>query len=89
MCACRQAPLHYGWLQYVWLCSDVLEVFLDAPQCVGTLPQLGYLIVRQGHVDHAAHAGVVQHAGQRQEDLLTNTIHILQKYTHTQLGKEE
>lgn len=82
-----------SWLhiiQYVWLCLDVLEVFLDAPQRISTLPQLGHLFIRQGHVDHAAHTGAVQHTGQRQEDLLTNTIHILQKYTHmyTQLGKE-
>lgn len=89
MCACRQASLHHGCV-CVRVCSDVLQVLLDAPQSVSALLELGHLGVRQGHVDDAAHTGVVQHAGQRQEDLLTNTIHVLQKYkqTHTGFGKE-
>lgn len=76
-------PLHEGRVLYLQVGSDVLEVLLDAPQRVGTLPQLGHLGVGQGHVDHAAHAGAVQHAGQRQEDLLANTIHVLRKHAHT------
>lgn len=77
-------PLHHGCVLCEQVCSDVLEVLLDAPQRVGTLPQLGHLGICQGHVHHTAHAGAVQHAGQRQEDLLTNTIHVLRKNTHTQ-----
>ena len=67
--------------------SDVLQVLLDAPQSVGAVPQLGHLGVRQGHVDHAAHAAAVQHAGQRQEDLLADAVHVLGKdaHVHTQV----
>lgn len=79
VCAFQQAPVHHGCVSW---CSDVLEVLLDAPQCVCTLLQLGHFIIRQGHVDHAAHTGAVQHAGQRQEDFLVNTEHILQKQSH-------
>ena len=89
MCACRQASLHHGCVSRVQVCSDVLQVLLDAPQSVGALPELGHLGVRQGHVDYAAHTRVVQHAGQRQEDLLTNTIHVLHKYRQTYTGFSE
>lgn len=62
----------------VQLSSDVLEVLLDAPQRVCTLLQLANLAVSQGHVDHTAHATAVQNAGQGQEDLFTDTIHVLE-----------
>ncbi len=73
---------------FVRMCSEILEVLLDAPQRVGTLPQLRHLRVRQGHVDHTAHTGAVQHAGQGQEDLLANTVHVLHKHTYTELKEE-
>lgn len=66
-----------------WVRSEVLEVLLDAPQRVGALLQLGHLVVRQGHVDDVAHAAAIQHAGQRQEDLVTDAVHVLRKDTHT------
>lgn len=66
---------------YVRECSQVLEVLLDAPQCVGALLQLGYLGVCQGHVDHAADATAVQDARQRQEDLLTDAVHVLKTHS--------
>lgn len=80
MCVCLR-PLRRWCVLCVQVCSNVLEVLLDAPQCVGALLQLGHLVVRQGHVDHAAHAVAVQHAGQRQEDLLANAIHVLREHT--------
>jgi len=67
----------------VQLCSQVLEVLLDAPQSVSALLQLGHLVISQGHVDHAANAGAVQNAGQRQEDLVTNAVHVLENTIHT------
>lgn len=56
---------------------DVLQVLLDVPQCVGTGLQLSHLVIRQGHVDHAGHASTVQHAGQTQIHLVTDSIHAL------------
>lgn len=67
----------------VCVCSDVLEVLLDPPQRVGTLPQLGHFCICQTHVDHTAHTAAVQHTRQGEEDLLTNAIHVLGKYKHT------
>lgn len=63
--------------------SNVLQVLLDAPQRVGAVPQLSHLVVRQGHVDDAAHAAAVQNAGQRQEDLLADAIHVLSTHSNT------
>lgn len=64
--------------------SEVLEVLLDAPQRVSALLQLGHLGVCQGHVDDVAHAAAVQHAGQRQEDLVTDAVHVLWRNAPTQ-----
>lgn len=61
------------------VCSQVLEVFLDPPQCVSALLQLGNLIISESHVDHTVHTVAVQNAGQGQEDLLSNTVHVLKK----------
>lgn len=57
--------------------SDVLQILLDGPQGISALPQLGNLFLCQPHVDDAAHAAAVQHARQRQEDLLADAVHIL------------
>lgn len=56
---------------------DIIQVLLDVPQRVGTGLQLGHLIVCQGHVDHAGHSSIVQHAGQTQIHLVTDSIHAL------------
>lgn len=56
---------------------DVLQVLLDVPQRVGTGLQLSHLVICQGHVDHAGHASAVQHAGQTQIHLVTDSIHAL------------
>lgn len=61
------------------VCSQVLEVFLDPPQCVSALLQLGNLIISESHVDHTVHTVAVQNAGQGQEDLFSNTVHVLKK----------
>lgn len=61
------------------VCSQVLEVFLDPPQCVSALLQLGNLAISEGHVDHTVHTVAVQNAGQGQEDLLSDTVHVLEK----------
>lgn len=66
------------------MCSQVLQVLLDPPQCVSALLQLRYLIVSEGHVDHTAHTVTVQDTWQRQEDLLRDTIHVL-KHKRTRL----
>lgn len=60
--------------------SEVLQVLLDPPQSVGAPPQLLHLLLVQSHVDHAGDATAVQHAGQREEDLLADTVHVLQRY---------
>lgn len=61
--------------------SDVPEVLLDAPQRVGALLQLVHLILREGHVHHTVHAAAVQHTGERQEDLLADPVHPLDRPT--------
>lgn len=81
MCVSRQASLQHGCALCVRVRSEVLQALLDAPQSVSALLQLGHLVICQGHVDHAAHAVAVQHAGQRQEDLVTNAVHVLKKDT--------
>lgn len=68
------------------MCSQVLEVFLDPPQCVSALLQLGNLVISEGHVDHTVHTVAVQNAGQGQEDDLSDTVHVLEK---TQTQNEE
>lgn len=62
--------------------SDVLQVLLDGPQGVSTLPQLGHLFLCEAHVDDAAHATAVQHTRQGQEDLLIDAVHVLSKHTY-------
>lgn len=57
--------------------SDVLQVLLDVPQRPGAGLQLGHLIIRQGHVDHAGHAPTVQHTGETQVHFVTDSIHAL------------
>lgn len=60
-------------------CSEVLQVLLDPPQGVGAPPQLLHLLLVQSHVDHAGNATAVQHAGQREEHLLVDAVHVLQR----------
>lgn len=57
--------------------SDVLQVLLDVPEGAGAGLQLGHLVFCQGHVDHTGHAAAVQHAGQTQVHLVTDSIHAL------------
>lgn len=57
--------------------SQVFQVLLDAPECVRALPQLVHLLVRQGHVDDAADAPAVQHAGQAEVHLSLDSVHTL------------
>lgn len=57
--------------------SDVLQVLLDVPQRPGAGLQLGHLIIRQGHIDHAGHAPGVQHARKTQVHLFADSVHTL------------
>lgn len=56
---------------------QILDILLDVPQCVCTLPQLGHLIVLQLLVDDTRQARGTQDRRKAQEDFILNAIHAL------------
>lgn len=57
--------------------SSHSELFLDAPQGLGTLHQVLLLFGLQCHVDHVGQAAVAQDAGDAQEDLILHSVQAL------------